>query len=114
MNQIPICLDPPQNKDEIGTYRHTYLNPPVIFLLTVPRQCFFVDPFVICVSCLSLSYYRVCSLQPCGRLLGRADLLALLCMTLSCVFVTLPYGVLSQVWYLNVLIPDLCLLPYFG
>ena len=29
------------------------------------------------------------------------------------VFVTFPYGVLVQVWYLIALIPDLCLLPYF-
>ena len=27
--------------------------------------------FVICVLCLSLSYYLVCSLQPCGHLLGK-------------------------------------------
>ena len=41
-----------------------------------------------------------------------ADLLALLCVC-SCVFVTLPYGALGQVWCLIVPIPDLCLLPYF-
>ena len=28
--------------------------------------------------------------------------------------VIFPCGVLGQVWYLNVSIPDLCLLPYFG
>ena len=38
----------------------------------------------------------------------RADLLALLYVMFSCVFVTLPYGVLGQVWYLIALIPDLC------
>ena len=38
----------------------------------------------------------------------RSGLLALVC-----VFVTLPYGVLGQVWYLSVLIPDICLLHYF-
>ena len=31
----------------------------------------------------------------------------------SCLFVTFPYGVLSQMWYMIVLIPDLCLLHYF-
>ena len=41
-----------------------------------------------------------------------ADLLALLCLMFSCVFVTSPYGVSGQVWYLIVLIPDICLLPY--
>ena len=30
-----------------------------------------------------------------------------------CVFVTFPCGVLGQVWYLIVSIPDLCLLSYF-
>ena len=30
----------------------------------------------------------------------------------SCVFVTFPCGVLGQVWYLIVSIPDLCLLTY--
>ena len=30
-----------------------------------------------------------------------------------CVFVTFPYGVLGQVWYLFVSIPDLCLHSYF-
>ena len=43
----------------------------------------------------------------------RAELLALLCGMFSCVFVTFPYGVLGQVWYLIVSIPDRCLLPYF-
>ena len=43
----------------------------------------------------------------------RAYLLALLCVVFSWVFVAFPHGVLSQVWYLIVSIPDLCLLPYF-
>ena len=42
----------------------------------------------------------------------RADLLALLCVMFSCVFVTIPHGVSDQVLYLIVSIPDLCLL-YF-
>ena len=41
----------------------------------------------------------------------RADLLALVCD--DCVFVTFPCGILSQVWYLIVSIPDLCRLFYF-
>ena len=39
-------------------------------------------------------------------------LLALLCVMFTSVFVTFPYGVLCQVWYLIALIPDLCILPY--
>ena len=42
--------------------------------------------------------------------LERAELLALLSEIFSCVFVTFPYGVSGQVWYLIVSIPDLCLL----
>ena len=43
-----------------------------------------------------------------GDLLGKA-------WPLVCgVFVTFQYGALGQVWYLVVLIPCLCLLPYFG
>ena len=43
----------------------------------------------------------------------RAGLLAVLCVMFSCVFVTFSCGVLGQVWYLIVLISDLCLLSYF-
>ena len=42
----------------------------------------------------------------------RAYLLALLYVMFSCVFVTFPYGVLVQIWYLIVSIPVLCLLLY--
>ena len=38
----------------------------------------------------------------------NADLLDLVCVMFSCVFVTLPYGILGQVWYLIVWIPYLC------
>ena len=67
--------------------------------------------FVIYVSCLSC--FLVCSLQPCGHLLGKADLLARLHVNISCVFATFSCGVLCQVWYGIVSIPDLCLLIYF-
>ena len=40
----------------------------------------------------------------------RSGLLALLYVMFYCVFVTFPCGVLRQVWFLIVLIPDLCLL----
>ena len=42
----------------------------------------------------------------------RADILSLLCVMFSCVFVTFPYGILGQVWYLIVLILDRCRLSY--
>ena len=42
----------------------------------------------------------------------RADLLALIC-DVYCGFVTFQCGILGQVWYLIVSIPDLCHLSYF-
>ena len=42
----------------------------------------------------------------------RADLLALLCVMFSCVFVTSPYGVWGQLWGLIVPISDICFLFY--
>ena len=42
----------------------------------------------------------------------RVQLLALLCVMFSCVFVTFSYGFLGQVWYLIVSNPDLCIRRY--
>ena len=66
------------------------------FLLTVPRRCSFYGSFLLFVSRVCLSYCLVCSLQPCSHLQERANLLALLYVMFSCVFVTFPFGVLSQ------------------
>ena len=53
------------------------------------------------------------SLQPCGHQLGKGwPLGSLECYVFLC-FVTFPYGVLGQLCYLIVWIPDLCRLPYF-
>ena len=69
--------------------------------------------WIICVIyVLFFSCFRVCSLLPCGHLLGRVELLALVCDVLLC-FVTFPCGILGQVWYMTVSIPDLCHLSYF-
>ena len=63
--------------------------------------------FDTCFSCLSVQ----CSLVvTCWE---RTDLFALFCVVFSSVSVTFPYGVLVQVWYLIVMIPDLCILLYF-
>ena len=42
-----------------------------------------------------------------------ADLLAFLCVIFSSALCLLPFGVLGQLWYFIVQIPDLCLLPDF-
>ena len=51
-----------------------------------------------------------CCLVVTGR--DRAYLLALVC-DFYCDFVTFPFGILGQVWYLIVLIPDPCCLSHF-
>ena len=62
----------------------------------------------MCFSC-----FRVCSLLPCGHLLGKGDFLALV-GDVFCVFVTFPFGILGQVWYLIVSFSDLCRLSYYN
>ena len=56
----------------------------------------FIMVFCVCLKChtvLSVSYSLVVTY------LERAYLLAILCVMLSCVFFSYPYGVLGQVWY---------------
>ena len=57
-----------------------------------------------------MPYSLICFLQPCGHMMGNGLPLG----THSCVFVNFPYGVLVQVWYLIVSIPDLCILFLLG
>ena len=70
--------------------------------------------FCVCVflPCVRYAFVRVCLFVPCGHLLGMADHLALVCgiQLRICHF---PIGILGQVWYLIVSIPDLCTLTYF-
>ena len=77
-----------------------------------------MDPFrYLCFVSFMLSYLFIAGWE-------RANLLALLYVMFSCVFVTLPCGVLGQVWFLVVSIPIfafllllfclfILLLPYF-
>ena len=84
------------------------------FLMTVPRWCFFCGSFLLFMFYVSLCYATLS--VPCSLIITyweKFDLLALLCVTFSCVFVTFSYGVLGQVWYLIILIPDICLHLYF-
>ena len=93
-----MCLDLHQ-KSGWGWYRQTCISPPVTFLLTVWRRCFFCGSFLLFVFCLSLTVLSVpCSIvDSCWK---RAYLLALLCVMFSCVVMNYPYGVLGQVCYL--------------
>ena len=69
------------------------------------------------VFCGSFSLFRfvllfclVCpfQIQPCDHLLGKGRLLGSLVSDVFLCFVTFPYGVPDQVWYLIVSIHDLC------
>ena len=88
----------------------TGLSPPVKYL--TDRSKVVLLWWIICViSVLCLSCFRVCSLLPCGHLLGKAVTSWLSFVVLNCVVVTFPFGFLGQVWYLIVSIADLC--PFF-
>ena len=77
-----------------------------MYLLTVPRLCYFCGSFLVFVFCVGLVFLSGhCSLVvTCWE---RADLLAFLCVMFYCVFVTFPCNVLERVWCLIVLIPGL-------
>ena len=61
------------------------------------------------LSCVCHAYASVhcCLVVTCWE---RADPMALVCNV--CEFFTSQCGILGQVWYLIVLIPDLCRLPF--
>ena len=63
-----------------------------------------MQPLGLYYLCRVFSCFCVCSLLPCGHLLTSW----LLFLMLNCVFITFPCGILGQVFYLIVLIPDLC------
>ena len=56
--------------------------------------------------------FCVCHAALCSPEGKRADLLALVC-DVYCDFVTFPFGILGQGWYLIVSTPDFCCLSYF-
>ena len=91
-----------------GWHSHTCLSPSVIVLLTFPRWCFLWILFDICVLCNAALSVPCILVVTCWE---RADLLTFLYVLFSCAFVSFACGVLGQVWYLIVSIPDLCLLP---
>ena len=67
-----------------------------------------MDPFC------HLDFVCVFVISSCQSLeaLWLADLWTFLYVMFSCGFVTLPYDVLGQVWYLVKLIPDICLIIF--
>ena len=72
----------------------------------------FVDLLCFCSVLCLLCFVRVCLYVLRGHLLGKGWPLGsrLWCLLWVCYF---PIGILGQVWYLIVSIPDLCNLTYF-
>ena len=83
-----------------------------IFLLTVPRQYQFCGPFILFLSCVCYAFVCVCSLIPCGHLMGKVWPLGtrLWCLIVS---LSLFHWYPGSVWFLLVSITDLCTLSYF-
>ena len=84
-------------------------KPSSIFLQTVQRRGFFCGSSLLFMFHVCLCYAVL--FVPCNLVVtcwGKD-----LCVMFSCVFVTFPYGVPGQVWYLTVSIPDIYLLPHF-
>ena len=82
-----------------------------IFLLTVPTGTSLVDQLCsICLVFVKILRLFIAALwSPAGKGLTSW----LLFVMSNCVFVTFPCAILGQVWYVTVLIPDLCRLCYF-
>ena len=72
----------------------------------------FVDLLCFCSVLCLLCFVCVCLYVLCGHLLGKGWPLGsrLWCLLWVCHF---PIGILGQVWYLIVSIPDLCTLTYY-
>ena len=72
----------------------------------------FVDLLCFCSVLCLLCFVHVCLYSLCGHLLGKGWPLGsrLWCLLWVCHF---PIGILGQVWYLIVSIPDLCTITYF-
>ena len=82
-----------------------------IFLLTVPTGTSLVDQLCsICRVFVKILRLFIAALwSPAGKGLTSWFLFVMF----NCVFVTFPCAILGQVWYVTVLIPDLCRLCYF-
>ena len=80
--------------------------------MTVPRRYFFCGSFMFLFCLVFAMSVRVCLYVLCGHLLGKGWPLGscLWCLLWDCHF---PIGILGQVWYLIVSIPDLCTFTYF-
>ena len=92
----------------------TGLSPPVKYFTDRSKAVLLLWIFYVFVlSCVCYAFVRVwfiCALwSPAGK--GMTSWLSF--VVSNCEFVTFPIGILCQIWYLIVSIPDLCTLTYF-
>ena len=57
--------------DEVGAPFNWLKTSSKIFLLTVPRWCYFCGSFVFFSVLFCYAFMHVCLLMPCGHLLGK-------------------------------------------
>ena len=89
-----------------------YLRSSKIFYWPFQGGTSFVDLLCFCSVLCLLCFVHICLYVLCGHLLGKGWPLCsrLWCLRWVCHF---PIGILGQVWYLIVSIPDLCTITYF-
>ena len=57
--------------DEVGAPWGRFEPSSKIFLLTIPRRCFFCGSLMLFLSCFYYAFVLVCLLMPCGHQLGK-------------------------------------------
>ena len=58
-------------KAEVGTPFNWFKSSSKIFLLIVPRRCFFGGLFTLFLSCFCYAFVGICLLMLCGHLFGK-------------------------------------------
>ena len=91
-----------------------FLGPPVEYFTGRSGKVLLLWIFhvfsVLCLLCLSAHPFICAFWSPAGK--GLTSWLSF--VVSNCEFVIFSIGILGQVWYLIVSIPDLCTLNYFG
>ena len=108
-NQTSMCLDPHQNSG-FGLVPLYMLKPSSVLFTNRSNVVLFCGSLLLFMFHVCL-YHTVLSV-PCSLAVicwERADLFPLLSVMFPSAFVTFPYGISGQMWYLIVSIPDLCL-----
>ena len=110
MLRLTICLVQPYIKSYLVTTKRKINLEVFLPLLEFPGGTSFVDHLCyLCLVLFMLSHLLIAALwSPAGKGLTCR----LLFVMFNCVFVTFPCGILGQVWYLIVSIPDLCHISY--